>query len=540
MSTTIPTAGAVLGGVLRGQRRDLLGGAVFIALLQLSEAAVPVAVGFVIDTAIGTVDPAALGRGLVVTAAVFAVLATSGFVGGRLGERAERRAAHEVRLAVARRVLHPAGGAPGRAGELASLAASDADRTASICHVITESGALAALVGGAAVLLHASILLGCVVLAGVAAVLLVSRLLAGPLAGRAEAEQEALATATATATDLVTGLRVLHGIGAADAAALSYRAASGAALRARLAATTTDGAHTGATTLLSGLLLALVAWLGGHLALGGSITVGQLVTAVGLAQFLVEPLRELTDLTPVLAAARGSAARVAALLAAPPAVSGGGGELPAGPGALTVQVPGGPLITVAAGEHLGIVAARPGPLIDVLARDTDGRVELDGVDLRTVPLDAVRAAVLVARHDATLFAGTVADNVGTGAGPALAAAAAAEIAAALGPEGTIGERGRTLSGGQRQRLALARALAADARVLVLHDPTTAVDAATEHRIAAGVVALRTGATTVLVTSSPQLLARCDRVLFLSDDGAAVAGTHTELVADERYRTAVLT
>ncbi len=536
---TAQTAGTLLGGVLRGQRRDLVGGAALIALLQLSEAAVPVAVGFVIDTAVATGDPAALGRGLALTAAVFAVLATAGFVGSRLGERAERRAGHEVRLAVARRVLDPAGGAPGRAGELASIAGSDADRTASVCRVITESGALAALVGGAAVLLRASVLLGSVVLLGVAAVLLVSRLLAGPLARRAEAEQDALAAATAVAADLVTGLRVLHGIGAGDAAARTYRAASAAALRTRLAATTTDGAHTGATVLLSGLLLALVAWLGGHLAFSGAITVGELVTAVGLAQFLVEPLRELTDLTPVLAGARGAAARVAALLAAPPAVSAGTAALPPGPGALTVRVPGGPQITAAAGEHLGIVTGRPGPLIDVLARDADGCVEVDGTDLRTVSLDAARAAVLVARHDATLFAGTVVENVGAGAGPALAAAAAEEIAAALGPAGVIGERGRTLSGGQRQRLALARALAAHARVLVVHDPTTAVDPATEHRIAAGISELRAGATTLLVTSSPHLLAGCDRVVFLSGRGVALAGTHTELVADERYREAVL-
>jgi putative ABC transport system ATP-binding protein len=76
-------------------------------------------------------------------------------------------------------------------------------------------------------------------------------------------------------------------------------------------------------------------------------------------------------------------------------------------------------------------------------------------------------------------------------------------------------------------------------VLVLHDPTTAVDAATEHRIATGVAALRAGRTTVMLASSPALLARCDRVLLV-DRGAVVAsGTHAELVADERYRQAVL-
>ena len=135
-------------------------------------------------------------------------------------------------------------------------------------------------------------------------------------------------------------------------------------------------------------------------------------------------------------------------------------------------------------------------LLDVLGRDAepDGTLRLDGTDLRTVTLDSASQAVLVARHDAALFEGTLADNLETGRGvdedalaPVLAASAADEVRDTM-PDGLateIGERGRTLSGGQRQRVALARALAAEPAVLVLHDPTTAIDAATEDRIAAG-------------------------------------------------------
>lgn len=540
MRTRPVTAGSVLRRAMRVRRRELVAAAVLIAMLQLAEAAVPVAVGSVIDLGVATGEFGPLVRGLAVLAGVFLVLATSGFFGGRLAERAERGAAHEIRLDVARRVLDPAGGAPGRAGELVSIAGSDADRTAQICRVIAELGAAAALVGGAAVLVGTSPLLGMVVLLGVAGVLVASQLLARPLAGRAEAEQEALATATAVAADLVTGLRVLKGIGADRGGVRTYRAASQAALRARLASAVTDGVHTGATTLLSGVLLVVVAWLGGRLALAGTITIGQFVTAVGLAQFLEAPLRELTGLAPVLSGARGAAGRVAALLAAPAAVTAGTAALPVGPGALRVEPPGGPVITVAAGEHLGIVTSDPSGLLDGLARDVDATVELDGVDLRTVGLDEARAAVVVARHDATLFEGTVAQNVaGPQADRALAAAAAGEIVAGLGSDGMLAERGRSLSGGQRQRLMLARALAADATVLVLHDPTTAIDAATEYSIAEDVTRMRSGRTTVFVSSSPQLLARCDRVLLVQG-GTVAAGTHAELAGDERYRDEVLT
>lgn len=538
--TPTSTAGAVLRGAARGQRRDLVPASLLVACHQLSEAAVPVVVGVVIDLAVSTGDAAALQRWLAVVVGVFLVLATSAYLGYWLTVRTEKQAAHGIRLDVAGRVLHPAGGAPGRSGELVSLAGSDADRAGLVCAaVVVTVSALAALTGGAVALISASLSLGLVVLGGVPLVLLASRLLAAPLVGRAEAEQETLAAATGVATDVVTGLRVIKGIGAEEAAGENYRRASRRALAARLAAVRFEGGYTAATGVITGMFLVVVAWVGGRLALDGVITVGELVAAVGLAQFLIGPLENLTAVGPLLAGARGSAQRVAALLDAPPAVCAGTGRLPAAPpGALRVQE-----LDVAAGEHLGVVvltAADAATLLDVLARDVDGPVRLDGTDLREVDLDEARRAVLVARHDATLFEGTVAEN--TGDDPAaLAAACADEVVEALpgGLDAALTERGRTLSGGQRQRLALARALAAHAPVLVLHDPTTAVDAATESRIAEGVAGLRAGRTTVIVTSSPALLARCGRVVVVQDGAVVAAGRHTDLVADARYRTAVL-
>ncbi len=538
--TLTPTPGTVLRGAARGQRRDLVLSSLLVAAHQMSEAAVPVVVGVVIDLAVSTGDASALVLWLAVVAGVFVVLATSAYFGYWLAVRTQKRAAHRVRLDIAERVLDPAGGAPGRSGELVSLAGSDADRTGDVCRAIgMAAGALAALAGGAVVLLSTSLALGVVVLAGVPLVLLASRVLSRPLVGRAEAEQATLATATGVATDIVTGLRVVKGIGAEDAADESYRRASRSALRARLAATRFEGIYTGATGVLTGLLLEVVAWVGGRLALDGTITVGELVAAVGLAQLLIGPLEWLAAAGPVLAGAHGSAQRVAALLGASHAVTAGEARLPADPpGAVTVGD-----LRIAAGEHVGVVtlaAADAAALLDVRARDVDGPAGLDGTDLREVDLDEVRRAVLVARHDASLFEGTVAENTGTDPA-ALAAACADEVVDTLpgGLDAELGERGRTLSGGQRQRLALARALAAGTPVLVLHDPTTAVDAATEFRIAAGVTELRAGRTTVIVTSSPALLARCGRVVVVKDGAVIAAGIHADLVSDARYRAAVL-
>jgi ABC-type multidrug transport system fused ATPase/permease subunit len=103
----------------------------------------------------------------------------------------------------------------------------------------------------------------------------------------------------------------------------------------------------------------------------------------------------------------------------------------------------------------------------------------------------------------------------------------------------ITERGRSLSGGQRQRLALARSLVTDPEVLVLDEPTSAVDSHTEARVAAGVRGLREGRTTVVLASSPLLLDRADRVALVHEGEVVAVGTHRELLGTEpRYRAVV--
>ena len=556
--TTPPQAplgsGQVLRETVRGQRRSLGVSALLAVGHQLSEAAVPVLVGVVLDRAVGTGDESALGGWLAVVAGVFVVLAGSAAVGYWLMDRAKLRAGRDVRLQVAARSLDAAGGAPGRPGEQVGLASSDADRTASIVSVLPQVvSKSAALVAGTAVLFAISPWLALVVLAGVPLVLLASRLLARPLVGRAETEQATLAATTSTAADLITGLRVVKGIGAERAAGAAYARTSRAALRARLAAVTVEGGYLSVTTALTGAFLVVVVWVGGRLALAGTISIGELVAAVGLAQFLLEPMEELTRLGPLVAGARGAAGRVAQFLGAPPAVRPGAATLnPPVRGHLAVRHRGLAL-DLTAGEHLGVVmvdGATATDLLDVLGRDVEpvGTICLDGIDLRDVGLDDVRAALLVARHDTALFEGTLADNLLAdgardphGLTPALAASAADEVRDTMpaGLDTEIGERGRTLSGGQRQRVALARALAADPAVLVLHDPTTAIDAATEDRIATGVAEHRAGCSTLLLTSSPALLARCDRVLLVVDGVVAAEGRHTDLVRHPAYAAAVL-
>jgi len=356
-----------------------------------------------------------------------------------------------------------------------------------------------------------------------------------------------------SAGDLVSGLRVLTGLGAGPAAAERYRRASQESLRAALHSSWPESAHRGLSVAVTGSTLAAVALVGGRSAAEGAISVGDLVAAVGLVGFLIGPLLRLGLAGTEYAAARASGHRVAEVIDAVPAV--GAGSLPPPADDSRLEVSGlryaalhGLDLTLDPGELVGLVTGDPADataLLDVLSRTTEdytGAVRLGGAELREIELTGLLDTLVVGGPDPYHFEGTVTGNVLARADrsllePAMTAAGAEDLARALpgGYDAVVTERGRSLSGGQRQRVALARALATQARVLVLHDPTTAIDAATEARIADGVRRMRAGRSTLLVTSSPALLAATDRVVLVAD-GAVRSGTHAEFMAGSRdYR-----
>ncbi|UOZ04596.1 ABC transporter ATP-binding protein [Amycolatopsis sp. WQ 127309] len=555
MSTT---GREVLRRSIAGQRRSVALASALTACHQGGEALVPVVIGVVIDQAVAGGSVWTLLLWLAVLGVLFAGLSTSYRLGARSGERAAERAAHDLRLDLGRRVLHPGGGAEAGnlAGELVSIGTSDAKRVGQLNGVLPFGVAgLAGLLVSAVVLLTMSIPLGLLVLLGTPPMLYLAHLIGKPLERRSEAEQERSAFASGIATDLVAGLRVLKGVGAERAAVDRYRRTSQDSLKATLRAARAQAWHNGALLALTGIFIALVALVGGTLAAAGDITIGDLVAAVGLAQYLITPFSIFAWVNGELAQGRASAGRIADVLNAPPAVGEGTATLPE-PAAGHVRLSAlsrGALRDVdfeaRPGELLGVVATDPAAatdLLDCLGRAADpatGSVSVDSVDLSTVDPRRIREVVLVAAHDADLFAGTVAENLEPGprVAEAMTAAAVDEVASAL-PDGVataVSERGRSLSGGQRQRVALARALAVDAPVLVLHDPTTAVDTVTEARIAAGLAQLRRGRTTILVTTSPALLAATDRVVLLDDGRIACQGSHAELAGRADYRAAVL-
>jgi len=547
----------LLWQALGTRRRDLAAASVLYSTHQLGESMVPVIIGATITHAVRHGSWTSIVTWLLILAADFAFLSISFRFGARASMRAKQHVAHRVRMWLTDRVVEPAGGVRNTPGDLLSRAGSDATRVGAFAGVFASAvAAVVVLVVATVVLLRFSLLLGAVILVGTVVLLVVQNQVSGALQRRSAVEQHEQARATALAEDVVRGLRVLKGIGAEQAAAAEYAQVSRGAARAALHATSSGAVVASVGAVLSGAYLTVIAGVGGWLALSGHLGLGEFVSALGLASFVVGPMTVVSATSAAYARALASAARVQEVLAAEPGVR----DPAAGAATAVADVPDVRLVGVRAatstvtaalpaGELTGLVCPDPATAAAVpalLAREYDaaaGQILLDGSDITELPLDVLRGRVLVSPHDAVLLPGSIAENIAAVAdepvGPAAHAAFADQVIDAVpgGAEAHVGDRGETLSGGQRQRIALARALAAHAPVLVLHDPTTAVDAATEDRIAARTAELRAGRTTLVVTTSPAWLSRCDQVVHLTGTSCSV-GTHAELLADAAYRGVV--
>ncbi|WP_447035420.1 ABC transporter ATP-binding protein [Streptomyces sp. DSM 118878] len=451
-------------------------------------------------------------------------------------------------------------------GEVVTIGHSDVGVIGSTLTVTGPGvGAVIAYFVVAALLLSFSVLLAVVVLLGVPLIALLVGPFLGRLQGAETAYRERQGALAGVLGDLAAGLRVLNGLGGKQVFAARYRSGS-RELR-------DEGYRVGSSMSwiqafgigLPTLFLAAVTWLAARMAAQGTITVGELIAVYGYVAVLVVPVSSLIESGYDIGRGLVSARRVVHFLnlepetwSAAPAneMKSGASEQLDDSGETsdaregTVNAPEAPAVLH---DRLSGVKVEPGVLtalasthtseatevVDRLGRFAPGSVTWGTVRLDAVPLDQVRARILVADNEADLFAGALRAALSGRWTPdehaltrAVDAAVAHDIVLGLpgGFDARLDAQGHNLSGGQRQRIRLARALLADPEVLLAVEPTSAVDAHTEAKMAAGLRAARADRTTLVTSTSPLVLDQADVVYHLVDGRVAAVGRHADLLS----------
>ena len=379
--------------------------------------------------------------------------------------------------------------------------------------------------------------------------------------------QEESAQLASVVDESVQGVRVVKGFGSERVQESRLSREADDVYDAAIAAARTRATYLPVMELLPNVGLVLLLLYGGTQVINGNMTVGTLVQFYFYVVLLVPPVRMLGMI--IAQAQRGAAAaeRVADVLSTAPEIVDprNAVSLPTGDHLGDVRFEGvrfgysdtdlvldGLDLHLAPGQSVALVGATgsgKSTVAKLLPRFYDvreGRVTIDGVDVRNVRLPELRRAVGLVFEDTFLFSDTIAANISF-ADPHASRAAIERAARLAGahdfivtmPDGygtQIGERGFGLSGGQRQRIAIARAVLADPRVLILDDATSSVDPSKEHEIRDAMAEVMEGRTTLVIAHRPATIALADRVVLLDGGRIVAEGTHTELLeTDARYR-----
>ena len=391
--------------------------------------------------------------------------------------------------------------------------------------------------------------------------------------------QQRIAELTADAEENISGVRVVKAFAQEERQLARFSRSVHRVFDQQMVANRIQAFYLPLISFLPNLGLAAILLVGGREVINGSLTVGQFTAFYAYLLMLISPMRTLGYLLGASQRATASGARIFEILdrapritaapGAPPLPSGmaparhpasaraAARESSGGLGAVSLRGVGLTFegtrqpalididLDVAAGETVALVGAMGSgktALVSLLSRLYDvstGSVSIDGADVRSVDPVSLRRSIAVVTDDPFLFSASVHDNIAYGRAEAtrddvVRAAEAAQAAGFIerlphGYETMIGERGLTLSGGQRQRIAIARAILADPRILILDDATSSVDASTEQEIKLALGEVMAGRTTFVIAHRLSTIALADRIFVLEDGRLADSGSHEELL-----------
>ena len=372
--------------------------------------------------------------------------------------------------------------------------------------------------------------------------------------------QQRIAELTAEAEENVSGIRVIKAFAQEARQLRRFERSVGRVFEQQMTATRIQARYTPLISFLPNLGLAVVLLVGGRQVIDHSLSIGAFTAFYAYLLMLISPMRTLGYMLSAAQRATASGARIFELLDRQPAITvpEGAPPLPAGPGRVSFEHVGLTFagtnrpalhdidLDIAAGQTVALVGAMGSgktaltSLLPRLYEATEGTVRIDGARVDQVDLPSLRREIALVTDDPFLFSATVHDNIAYARPDATredveraARAAQADGFIARLPKGydtLIGERGLTLSGGQRQRIAIARAVLADPRILVLDDATSSVDASTEQEIKLALRAVMSGRTTFVIAHRLSTIALADEIVVLEDGTVAARGTHDELLS----------
>lgn len=375
-----------------------------------------------------------------------------------------------------------------------------------------------------------------------------------------ETRQEAFSALSDFSQESFSGIAVIKAFVNEARELLAFRKINRESERANVAYTKLSTALNVTVTFLVESVVCVILGYGGYLVYKGTFDAGQLVEFIGYFTATVWPIMAISQMIEMVSRGKASLERIGELLDAEPKVADrpDAAEIPITRGEiefrhLTFRYPDGEFdvlhdvsFKIGAGERVGIVGdtgCGKTTLVDLLLRTynvPDGTLFLDGHDINSLTLHAVRNAIGYVPQDNFLFSDTIGNNIGFSSdAPDDETVADAAVMADVDdnirefPNGyatVLGERGTTVSGGQKQRISIARALMKDAPILILDDAVSAVDTKTEKTILANLAARRAGRTTLMIAHRISTVADADKIIYMEDGAVSAIGTHAELYA----------